>query len=85
MPRRKRVTLKTLDENTFEWIEKTEKARKESLPGRPRTNAERQRYFQIRVVAFKELEDLARLAECLPEITLVHAKIEKNSEENKTT
>ena len=59
--------LKTLDETTFEWIEKTEKAKKESTPGRPSTNTERQRYLHIRRVALKELEDLARLAECLPE------------------
>jgi hypothetical protein len=60
-------SLKTLDEKSFEWIEKTEKAKKESLPGRPSTNADRQRYLHIRRVAIKELEDLARLAECLPE------------------
>lgn len=60
-------TFKTLDEETFKWIEKTEKAKKESTPGRPSTNAERQRYLHIRRVALKELEDLARLAECLPE------------------
>jgi hypothetical protein len=59
--------VKTLDEKTFEWIEKTEKAKRESTPGRPSTNAERQRYLHIRRVAIKELEDLARLAECLPE------------------
>jgi hypothetical protein len=59
--------VKTLDEKTFEWIEKTEKAKRERTPGRPSTNAERQRYLHIRRVAIKELEDLARLAECLPE------------------
>jgi len=59
--------LKTLDETTFEWIEKTEKAKKERTPGRPSTNAERQRYHHIRRVALKEIEDLTRLAECLPE------------------
>lgn len=78
MPRKNRVTLKTLNEKTFDWIEKTEKARKESLPGCPRTNAERQRYFQIRLVAFKELEDLMRLAECLPEKQLKHIFKNKN-------
>jgi len=60
-------SLKTLDEKAFEWIEKTEKAKKENTPGRPSSNAERQRYLHIRRVALKELEDLARLAECLPE------------------
>lgn len=60
-------TFKTLDEKSFKWIEKTEKTKKESTPGRPSTNAERQRYLHIRRVAIKELEDLARLAECLPE------------------
>lgn len=59
--------VKTLDEKTFNWIEKTEKAKKENTPGRPSTNTERQRYFHIRKVAIKELEDLARLAETLPE------------------
>ena len=49
-------TFKTLDEKSFKWIEKTEKTKKESTPGRPSTNAERQRYLHIRRVAIKDRE-----------------------------
>ncbi len=70
--------LKTLGESTFEWIEKTEKAKKESMPGRPSTNVERQRYLHIRRVALKEIEDLTKLAKCLPEDQLQQIFNDKN-------
>lgn len=55
---------KTLDEGAFKWIENVKKN-----IGHPQElkNAERQRYFHIRKVALKEIEDLTKLAECLPE------------------
>ena len=57
--------LKTLDEKTFEWIENE---KKKTVPGHPPLpNVERQRYHHIRNVALKEIENLTRLAECLPE------------------
>ena len=64
--------LKTLDEETFDWIEYQKKKQKEKIPGRPndeskQQNTRRQRFFHIRQVALKELADLKRLGECLPE------------------
>jgi len=59
--------LKTLDEASFTWIES---AKKGKVPGRPpqtKTNADRQRLYYIRKVAQKEIEDLTKLAEILPE------------------
>jgi len=71
-------TPKTLGESTFEWVTRIEKSKKESVPGRPSTNAERQRYLHIRRVALKEIEDLRRLAECLPEDQLQQIFNDKN-------
>jgi hypothetical protein len=64
--------LKTLDEETFDWIEYQKKKQKEKIPGRPndeskQQNTRRQRFFHIRQVAQKEIVDLTRLAEILPE------------------
>ena len=59
---------KTLDEETFKWINNKRTPR---VPGHPpdskKDNAVRQRFFYIRQVAQKEIADLTRLAEILPE------------------
>ena len=78
----KSKNLKTLDNSTFEWI-KEQKVLKdinsESGRGRPEgvlvkeikkrkeTDARRQRYFHIRNVARKEIDDLVKLVKTLPE------------------
>jgi hypothetical protein len=61
--------LKTLDEKTFAWLEvrKTSK-----VPGRQfeeglKLGSKRYRYYYIRKVARKEIEDLTRLAKLLDE------------------
>jgi len=71
-------TPKTLGERAIEWINRIEKSKKESMPGRPSTNAERQRYLHIRRVTLKEIEDLTRLAQCLPEDQLQQIFNDKN-------
>ena len=59
---------KTLGEDTFKWINNKRNPR---MPGHPpdskKDNAVRQRFFYIRQVAQKEIADLTRLAEILPE------------------
>ena len=78
----KSKNLKTLDNSTFEWI-KEQKVLKdinsESGRGRPEgalvkeikkrkeADARRQRYFHIRNVARKEIDDLVKLVKTLPE------------------
>lgn len=57
--------VKTLDDNTFEWIENQKPL---SRPGRRAEAAKRrQRYFSIRNVARKEIADLTNLARTLPD------------------
>lgn len=60
---------KTLDEKTFSWLEMRKTSK---VPGRPpetgpKLGSERQRYYYIRKVARKEIEDLTRLAKLLDE------------------
>lgn len=72
----KAKVLKTLDDSTFKWIESQKSL---ATPGRPaKPNAVRQRFFHIRKVALKELEDLTRLAEILPEDQLSQIFTHKN-------
>jgi hypothetical protein len=58
--------LKTLGEDSFVWLKNANLGK---IAGRPptKTNSERQRYHHIRNVALKEIEDLTKLAEILPE------------------
>jgi hypothetical protein len=61
-------TPKTLDEETFTWIKNQKSLNR---PGRPPSDRStgakrRQRYFNIRNVAQKEIADLTRLANMLP-------------------
>lgn len=60
-------TPKTLDEETFNWIESAKQGKVPGHKPSTKTNAERQRSLYIRRVALKEIADLTRLAECLPE------------------
>lgn len=61
----KAKTLKTLEEEHFKWIESYKVGR---VPGKPPLKSrERQRLYYIRQVALKEIKDLTRLAEILPE------------------
>jgi hypothetical protein len=68
----KTKNLKTLDNVTFEWIEKQKmlKSDKTKLAGEnaiKESAKSRSRYFQIRNVARKEIADLVKLAKTLPE------------------
>lgn len=60
----KTKSLKTLDNETFEWIEKQKTV---DVYNYKEAARRRQRYFHIRNVARKEIADLVKLAKTLPE------------------
>ena len=61
--------LKTLGETTFKWLrdQKTLKLRGRPPYENPMKSSERSRFFNIRTVAKKEISDLTKLLELLPE------------------